>query len=633
MASTWSALKIELLETGQNPGTWGTLTNVNLGDAVLGEAITGSATVDFPSAADVTITLADSATTQAARNLRLNITESGAGVGYVGNLILGANCQIEKFYLINNTGTGAKTVKNTTGTGISVPAGKATLVYNNGTNVVDAASYFTSLTLGTDLAVADGGTGLSTLTANNVILGNGASSPLFVAPGTSGNLLTSNGTTWSSTAPAVSGVTTFTAGTTGFTPSSATSGAVTLAGTLATTNGGTGLTSFTSGGVVFASSASVLATGSALTFDGTILRTFNSSASQVYFQAGGGTPTTNYLQMGVDGAVSGVAYLNDFFGYGLAFRNAGTEAARIVSGNLGIGTSSPVAKLHLKGSGTSGQVTASWILENASSGTAGMDITGSAGASRWRFLYGGSPSTGTNALTESMCILTEGASAGNVGIGTSSPGHKLDVQSATGTMGVTSTTGTNISYVFSSNTGGSFIIGKDSSTGGLTGTAYSNFLYNASAYPTVFFTNGSEKVRITSAGGFSVGTTSDPGAGAIYATGNITAFFSDKRLKTVSGKIENALDKVGKLSGVYYTFNDTAKSFGYDSDEEQVGVIAQDVEAVLPQIVKAAPFDLDENNNSKSGENYKTVQYEKLIPLLIEAINELRAEVKALKGA
>jgi hypothetical protein len=161
MASTWSALKVELLETGANSGTWGTLTNANLGDAVLGEAITGQATVDFATDADVTITLTDSATTQAARNLRLNITESSTGIGSVRNLILGSGCQIEKFYLINNTGTGAKTVKNTSGTGISVPAGKATLVFNNGTNVVDAASYFTSLTLGSALPVASGGTGIT----------------------------------------------------------------------------------------------------------------------------------------------------------------------------------------------------------------------------------------------------------------------------------------------------------------------------------------------------------------------------------------------------------------------------------------------------------------------------------------
>ena len=168
MASTWSALKIELLETGQNSGQWGNLTNVNLGDAVLGEAITGQATVDFATDADVTITLTDSATSQSARNLRLNITESSSGVGSVRNLILGSGCQIEKFYLINNTGTGAKTVKNTSGTGISVPAGKSTLVYNDGTNVVDGASYFTSLTLGSALPIASGGTGSTSTTFVNL---------------------------------------------------------------------------------------------------------------------------------------------------------------------------------------------------------------------------------------------------------------------------------------------------------------------------------------------------------------------------------------------------------------------------------------------------------------------------------
>ena len=143
-------------------------------------------------------------------------------------------------------------------------------------------------------------------------------------------------------------------------------------------------------------------------------------------------------------------------------------------------------------------------------------------------------------------------------------------------------------------------------------------------------TGGTERGRFNT--GFSVGTTADAGAGGIYATGNITAYYSDARLKTVKGKIENALDKVATLSGVIYTNNDVAKSFGYESDEEQVGVLAQEIAAVMPQVVKPAPFDLDENGNSKSGLNYKTVQYERLVPLLIEAINELRAEVKALKG-
>jgi hypothetical protein len=139
MASTYSALKIELIGTGEQAGTWGATSNVNF-DTALGEAITGSADVNFATAADVTITLTDTNTAQTARNLRLNITESSSGIGYVGNLILGSGCQIEKLYLINNTTTAAKTIKNTTGTGISVAAGKSMFVFNNGTNVVEAVN-------------------------------------------------------------------------------------------------------------------------------------------------------------------------------------------------------------------------------------------------------------------------------------------------------------------------------------------------------------------------------------------------------------------------------------------------------------------------------------------------------------
>ena len=141
MASTYSALKIEIMSTGDQSGTWGDTTNNNLQYA-LSEAITGSADVDFATAADVTVTLTNTNAAQTARNLRLNITESSTGVGYVGNLILGSGCQIEKLYLINNSTTGAKTVKNTTGTGITVPAGTSMFVFNNGTNVVTAIDAF-----------------------------------------------------------------------------------------------------------------------------------------------------------------------------------------------------------------------------------------------------------------------------------------------------------------------------------------------------------------------------------------------------------------------------------------------------------------------------------------------------------
>ena len=278
MASTYSTLKIELIGTGEQSGTWGTTTNTNLGTAIE-EAIVGSADVTF-SSADVTLTLTDTNAAQIARNLRLNLTGTSGGAR---NLILGSGCQIDKPYLINNGLADTVTVKNTAGTGIAVPAGKTMWVYNNGTNVVDAVTHLSSLTLttalpiasggtgttsttfvnlttnvtgdlpfsnlaqgsalsvlgvtgnatadnasiaaGTDhqvlrrsgtslafgavnlaqsaaitgtLPVSNGGTGATTLTANNVILGNGGSAVQFVAPGTNGNVLTSNGSTWAS---------------------------------------------------------------------------------------------------------------------------------------------------------------------------------------------------------------------------------------------------------------------------------------------------------------------------------------------------------------------------------------------------------------------------------------------------
>ena len=169
MASTYSALKIELIGTGEQAGTWGATTDTNL-DVALGEAITGSADVDFATAADVTVTLTNTNTAQKARNLRLNITESSTGIGYVGNLILGSGCQIEKLYLINNGTTGAKTIKNTTGTGIAVPAGTSMLVFNTGVNVVDAISALSSLSVAGTLGV----TGAATFASDSQFTSTGA---------------------------------------------------------------------------------------------------------------------------------------------------------------------------------------------------------------------------------------------------------------------------------------------------------------------------------------------------------------------------------------------------------------------------------------------------------------------------
>jgi hypothetical protein len=160
MASTYSALKIQLMATGENSGTWGNVTNVNLGTA-LEEAIFGSADVTF-SSGTVTLSLTDSNSTQVARNLRLNLTGTSGGAQ---NLIVPT---IEKVYIVNNGCADAITIKNTGGTGIAVPAGKTMWVYNDGTNVLDAVTHLTSLTLGSALPIASGGTGSTSTTYANL---------------------------------------------------------------------------------------------------------------------------------------------------------------------------------------------------------------------------------------------------------------------------------------------------------------------------------------------------------------------------------------------------------------------------------------------------------------------------------
>ena len=174
MASTYSNLKIQLMATGENSTTWGTVTNTNLGTAIE-EAITGSADVTF-SSANVTLTLTNTNSSQTARNFRLNLTGTTGGAR---DLIVPA---IEKVYIVNNGCADTVTIKVTGQTGIAVPSGKTMFVFNNGTDCVNAITHLTSLTLASALPVASGGTGIT-------------------SAGTAGNILTSNGSAWASTAP------------------------------------------------------------------------------------------------------------------------------------------------------------------------------------------------------------------------------------------------------------------------------------------------------------------------------------------------------------------------------------------------------------------------------------------------
>ena len=110
-------------------------------------------------------------------------------------------------------------------------------------------------------------------------------------------------------------------------------------------------------------------------------------------------------------------------------------------------------------------------------------------------------------------------------------------------------------------------------------------------------------------------------SGELRVTGDIVAFVSDDRLKTNKVGLTNALDKVNSLNGFTYNFNETAGALGFSTDTSEVGVSAQEVQAVLPEVIKEAPV----------GSEYITVQYHKLVPLLIEAIKELSDKVDSLE--
>jgi len=193
MASTYSSLKIELIGTGDQAGTWGNTTNTNLGTAIE-EAVTGSANVTFASA-NVAIALTDTNAAQTARNLRLNL------VGTVANVQTLFVPAIEKQYLVTNGLSNSVIISNgtnaaPTGTAFTLPAGRSSIIFNDGININDVITYVSSL----GNVTITGGTA-NALSLSNVSINGGTANALISSNVSivSGNInnITSNASSFS----------------------------------------------------------------------------------------------------------------------------------------------------------------------------------------------------------------------------------------------------------------------------------------------------------------------------------------------------------------------------------------------------------------------------------------------------
>jgi len=373
------------------------------------------------------------------------------------------------------------------------------------------------------------------------------------------------------------------------------------------------------------------------------------------------TTGTVVIQDGTSTAtVTNLAYTGTLTG-GTGVVNLGSgQVYKDASGNVGIGTSSPQAALHVAGA-IGGSPTGSGVLAGIQSDYAIIHLNGSAATGGIvDFSVSGTDSKGRiqySNVDNFMYFGTNSServridSSGNVGIGTSSPTSKLSVNGVIDQI----SQGTASAQIRAVNTGGTFYHGIDTSTGASFGSAYAAVLWHSGAYPMIFATSNAEKMRIDSSGNLLVGATTYAGAGlslsspsgsgsysviaaggtgfhwrfgnvsnglvgSISSTTTATSFTtsSDYRLKENVAPMQNALVTVAALKPCTYTWK-------ADGSAGQ-GFIAHELQEVVPDCVTGEKDALDADGNPK----YQGVDTSFLVATLTAAIQEQQALIQSL---
>jgi hypothetical protein len=628
MAATTTQLGLVTPTQGDLSGTWGNTVNNGITEYT-NIAIAGTTTLNGDSAVTLVNTTGDASATNIVSTSAQYAIVRITGTTTVGKIVTfgsAGSAPYSKTYLVDNAGSYAVTFKAYGQTGVSIAAGEKTLVFYNGTDIVKVSG---------TVATAGGSNTQVQYNSSGALAG-------------SANL--------------------------------------TFDGTSMTLGGNPTLTAGTANGVTYLNGSKVLTSGSALTFDGTnlgigtsspsakieavagtgaqaiaVFRTGDATAAN---NAGGGFNATSSATAGsrnarmwldADGGNfaggdyffidkvgnNGIVELIQASNAAMTFQTNATERMRLdASGNLGIGTSSPSYKLDVQQSGTA--VARIGTTNGSGSPGSALILQGSVASKNW--LIGSSyyatsggleftPSTtngGTTFTTPSMTL----DSSGNLGIGTSSPtanngGKVTQIQNtlAGGTSAdnqeliVKSSNRNAFIYITAKNTSASSVFLGDGDSGTVGAIQYdhtSNFME--------FDVNGAERARISAAGGFGVGTTADPGAGAIYATGNITAYYSsDIKFKENVRDIPDALATVNAIGGKLFDWKDDyieskGGADGYFVQKADFGVVAQDVQKVFPIAVRTRE------------DGSLAVDYEKLGALAFAALVELTKRVEALEA-